>query len=213
MKRYPFLYILLLVGLLAGAGVARAQEHTVRGTVTADPDGAFLPGVTVVIPGTATGTITNLDGEFSLTLPQSRDTLEFRFVGMETQQVALAGRSVITVQLHTERYSVDEVVVTALGISRDAKSLGYSVTAINSDELTAGSNRSVLNALQGKVAGVNITSASGAPGASTRVLMRGITSLTGSNQPLFVIDGVPVSNSASGSSSINGGTDFRNNFV
>ena len=187
-----------------------AQTRTITGKVSSAADGQTLPGVTVVVPGTTMGTITNLDGIYLIDIPVDADSLEFRFVGMVTQRVSVAGRNTIDINLSSELYTVDEVVVTALGISREAKSLGYSVTAVTSDDITEGNNRSVLNALQGKVAGVNITSASGAPGASTRIMMRGVSSLTGSNQPLFIIDGVSVSNSQSGSSSINGGTDFGN---
>ena len=190
--------------------VLSGQVKQISGVVTDAADGLTIPGVTVVVPGTTLGTITNLDGQYTLDITQEADSLEFRFVGMTTMRVAIGGRDRIDIRLEEEFYKVDEVVVTALGISRDAKSLGYSVTAVNSDEITKAGSRSFLNALQGKVAGVNITSASGAPGASTRILMRGVSSLTGSNQPLFIIDGVPVSNAQSGSSSINGGTDFGN---
>lgn len=187
-----------------------SQVRQVTGVVSNAADGTTIPGVTVVVTGTNVGTITNLDGRYTIEVPEGSDSLEFRFIGMETQRVAIEGRSAIDMVMRESLYEVDEVVVTALGISRDAKSLGYSVTAVESDELTEGNDRSVLNALQGKIAGVNITTASGAPGASTRIIMRGVSSLTGSNQPLFIIDGVPVNNSQSGSTSINGGTDFGN---
>ncbi|MBA7666266.1 TonB-dependent receptor P3 [subsurface metagenome] len=192
------------------SSLLQAQQRVISGTVTSAGDNLPVPGVTVVIKGTTQGTITDLDGFYSIDIISDTASLEYRFVGMETQYMVVGDRVTIDIVLKPEVYTVDEVVVTALGISRDAKSLGYSVTAVNSEELTEGNNRSVLNALQGKVAGVDITSASGAPGASTRILVRGVSSLTGSNQPLFVIDGVPVNNSQSGSSSINGGTDFGN---
>ncbi len=187
-----------------------AQQRTITGIVSGADDNQPIPGVTIAVPGTTKGTITNMDGVYTIEISTGTDSLEYRFVGMEPQYAAIGERNRIDVILQPEVYTVDEVVVTALGISRESKSLGYSVTAVNSEELTEGNNRSVLNALQGKVAGVNITSSSGAPGASTRILVRGVSSLTGSNQPLFVIDGVPVNNSQSGSSSINGGTDFGN---
>ena len=202
--------IFLLLLVLAGSLNVAAQTRLITGTVSSATDEQTIPGVTVVVPGTTIGTITNLDGVYSIEVPVTADSLEFRFVGMATQRVFISGHDTIDVRMTSELYTVDEVVVTALGISREAKSLGYSVTAVNSDAISEGNNRSVLNALQGKVAGVNISSASGAPGASTRILMRGVTSLTGSNQPLFIIDGIPVSNAQSGSTSINGGTDFGN---
>ncbi len=202
--------IFILFFVLSGSLNVAAQTRAITGSVSSAADEQTIPGVTVVVPGTTIGTITNLEGFYSIEVSMEADSLEFRFVGMLTKRVVIAGRDIIDVRLQTELYTVDEVVVTALGISREAKSLGYSVTAVTSDDLTEGNNRSVLNALQGKVAGVNITSASGAPGASTRIMMRGVSSLTGSNQPLFIIDGVPVSNAQSGSNSINGGTDFGN---
>ncbi len=202
-------YIPFLLALLCG-NLVFAQERIISGTVTSHQDGIPIPGVTVVVPGTTQGTISDLNGLYQIVVPDGKDSLEYRFIGMQTERILLGERQVIDIALRPELYTVDEVVVTALGISRESKSLGYSVTAVNSEELTEGNNRSALNALQGKVAGVNITSASGAPGASTRILVRGVSSLTGSNQPLFIIDGVPITNSQSGSSSINGGTDFGN---
>jgi TonB-linked SusC/RagA family outer membrane protein len=189
------------------SAIGFSQENSISGVVK-DSQGETLTGVTVLAVGTKTGAITNVEGEY--TIKTNSDSLEFRYVGMATQRVKISGRSVIDIILVPEAYQFDEVVVTALGITKESKSLGYSVTAVNSDDLTKGGDKNILNSLQGKVAGVNITSASGAPGASTRILLRGVSSLSGSNQPLFVIDGVPVSNSQSGSSSINGGTDFGN---
>lgn len=202
--------IVTITILLATMVVLHGQTRTVTGVVTGASDNLAIPGASVLIPGTEIRTITNLDGKYSIEVSPGFDSIEFRFVGMVTQRIAIAGRVTVDVALELAVYEVDEVVVTALGISREAKSLGYSVTAVNSDVISESGSRSVLNALEGKVAGVNITSASGAPGASTRIMMRGVSSLTGSNQPLFIIDGVPVSNAQSGSSSINGGTDYGN---
>ena len=138
------------------------------------------------------------------------DTLIFSFVGLQSQTVAINKRQTINITLASGYYEVKEVVVTALGISRDNKAIGYSATSIDNEEIARSRDRSVLNSLQGKVAGVDISSASGAPGSSTRILLRGLSSLAGSNQPLFIIDGVPVNNSSSGSTSINGGIDYGN---
>jgi TonB-linked SusC/RagA family outer membrane protein len=203
---YKILPVLLFVCHTALFG----QTRPITGTVTSEEDKQSLPGVTVIVPGTKVGAITDIHGIYTINVPQNADSLEFRFVGMETQRISIKGQTKIDIILKPEVYKLKDVVVTALGITREAKSLGYSVTAVKSDEITKSNDPTVLNALQGKVAGVNITSASGAPGSSTRVLMRGVSSLTGSNQPLMVIDGIPVSNSQSGSSSINGGTDYGN---
>ena len=186
-----------------------AQEITVNGIVL-DNTNQPLPGVTVLEVGTLNGVITNLNGAYSIQISNSESQLEYSFVGMITQIISTEGRSEINLTLETEVYQVDEVVVTALGISKETKSLGYAVTSVDNETLTAAGDKSMLNALQGKVAGVNISSASGAPGASTRIMVRGVSSLSGSNQPLFVVDGVPINNTQTGSSSINGGTDFGN---
>ena len=185
------------------------QNISISGIVM-DNNNQPLPGVTVVESGTTNGVTTNLEGAYSIQVSAMNSQLEFSFVGFEKQQIIVENRSEINIILQPKRYEVDEVVVTALGISKESKSLGYAVTAVSDEELTQAGDKAMLNALQGKIAGVNITSASGAPGASTRILVRGVSSLSGSNQPLFVIDGVPVNNSQTGSSSINGGTDFGN---
>jgi len=185
-------------------------QTTITGTVVAD-DGYGIPGATVRVKGSTEGTITDLDGNYTLAgVPSTATTLVFSFVGLETKDVEIAGQKVINVTLKSTDLVVEEVVVTAIGIKKSEKKIGYAATTVNSEELTASKDRSALNALQGKVAGVNISAASGSPGASSRVIFRGFSTLSGSNQPLYVIDGMPINNSSSGSSSLNGGTDFGN---
>lgn len=187
-----------------------SQTRTVTGIIINAEDSLPLPGANIVVKGTEIGAITNIDGYYFIDVPLTSDTLLYSFVGLQSQAVAINGRQNIDVVLSSGFYEVREVVVTALGISRDSKALGYSATSVNNEEITRSRDRSLLNALQGKVAGVNISAASGAPGSSTRILLRGLSSLAGSNQPLFIIDGVPVNNSSSGSTSINGGIDYGN---
>ncbi|HJX72311.1 MAG TPA: carboxypeptidase-like regulatory domain-containing protein, partial [Bacteroidales bacterium] len=203
---------ILLAGLiLCGAFTwVQAQNFRVSGVVISAEDSLSIPGVAVFIKGTETGTITNIDGYFTLDVPSDTSTLVFSFIGMQTQEMKIEGQRYLNIILSPQTYQLKEIVVTALGIRRDSKALGYSATSVNSEEITRSRDRSILNSLQGKVAGVDISSSSGAPGASTRILLRGISSLGGSNQPLFIIDGVPVNNGFSGSTSINGGTDFGN---
>jgi TonB-linked SusC/RagA family outer membrane protein len=181
-------------------------QRTVTGKVT-NEDGEGLPGVTVIAKGTDAASITDLSGSFTLIVPDGVTTLIFRYIGYTDQEQPVSDVVNVTMKSDTE---IEEVVVTALGITKDVKALGYSQTTVKSDELTKTRDRSALNALQGKVAGVNITSASSAPGASTRIIMRGFSSINGENQPLFIVDGVPVDNTAAGSTSINGGSDFGN---
>ncbi|MBN1598810.1 MAG: SusC/RagA family TonB-linked outer membrane protein [Bacteroidales bacterium] len=185
------------------------QDIQITGKVTSADDGSALPGVSVVIKGTQQGVSTNVDGNYSITAP-SDATLVFTFVGMEDQEVQVGGQTTIDVQLTSGLVEVEEVVVVALGMRKDVKALGYSVTQVESDEITKAGSSSALNALRGKVAGVDISSGSGAPGASTRVFIRGYSSISRSNQPLYVIDGVPVDNYSFVDNDLNGGLDFGN---
>src|SRR5690606_15155824 len=187
-----------------------AQTRSVTGKVTSAEDGSTLPGVNVILKGTTTGTVTDIDGNYRITVPEDGGTLVFSFIGLATQEAVVGARSVVDIQMVSDVEQLGEVVVTALGIERSVKNLGYAASSLSSDELTQGKERSVLNSIQGKVPGVNIRSASGAPGASTRMIIRGYNSINQSQQPLFVIDGVPLNNSQVGETGLNGGTDFGN---
>ncbi|NBC83147.1 MAG: SusC/RagA family TonB-linked outer membrane protein [Bacteroidetes bacterium] len=201
-------YIFILAALIIGSLTGYSQTKTISGRVL-DQDSIPLPGVNVLVKGTTQGVITDLEGAFTIEAT-STDTLLFSFVGMQQRQVLVGEKTTMNIFLQPDYYSMDEVVVTALGIKKSSKALGYSVSQVNSEEISESQDKAFLNSLQGKIAGINVSSASGSPGASTRIIVRGITSLGGSNQPLFVVDGVPISNSFTGSASINGGTDFGN---
>lgn len=190
----------ILVCLVMLGFNALAQDIQITGKVTSADDGSSLPGVSVVVKGTTTGTSTNIDGNFTITAP-SEATLVFSSIGMETQEVVVGGQTVIDVTLTPEAISMDEVVVTAFGIQRDVKALGYSATQVGEDEIVKSGETSLMNSMQGKVAGVQITSAGGMPGASTKVIVRGYSSITGNNNVLYVVDGIPIVNSEM--------TDFR----
>lgn len=191
MKRICLIFFVIL-GLLGNS--LYAQERRVTGTVTDADTGATLPGVTVMVQGTNIGTITDSDGSYELTVSPD-NVLVFSFIGMATQEVPVGDRSIINVAIESDVAMLQEIVVTALGISRERKSLGYSVQEVGGDELVRGANVNPINSLSGRVAGVNITSSSGAAGASSFMTIRGAASLTGNNQPLFVVDGVPIDNS------------------
>ncbi|TVZ26880.1 TonB-linked SusC/RagA family outer membrane protein [Gillisia sp. Hel_I_86] len=186
-----------------------AQDKTVTGTVT-DDTGLPLPGVNIIVKGTNSGTQTDFDGNYSISA-QAQNTLVFSFIGFTKQEVVVGTQTTINVTLETDAAQLDEVVVTALGIERSEKSLGYGVSTVKSEELNEVRETNVLNALQGKTSGVNIQNQSGNVGGSTRITIRGISSLDGDVQPLFVVDGVPISNAniATGSR-ITGGFDFGN---
>ncbi len=164
----------------------------VSGTVQ-DNTGESLPGVSILIKGTAQGVVSDMNGQYSINAPSNQSVLVFSFVGMETQEVDVNGRSVINVQMSPSTIGVDEVVVTALGISREKRSLGYSVGEVDGEALQRVAQDNVLNSLSGKVPGLTINQ-TGVAGSTVSVVIRGANSLTTDNQPLFVIDGVPVAN-------------------
>lgn len=207
MKKMIGLFV-LLIGM--SIQIVNAQSKQITGTVTSAEDGLGMPGVSVVIKGTTIGASTDINGKYSLEA-QPTDILLFSFVGMVTQEITVGERNVINVVLETESIGMDEVIVTAIGVSRSEKSLGYAATSVNNEELTKAAPMNALGGIQGKVAGVNISSASGSPGASTKVILRGYSSITGSNQPLYVVDGSPVDNRLVGATGSTRSTDFGNN--
>jgi len=187
---------LLLVGmfcLTAFFGTAWAQQRTVTGKVTSEENGEPLPGVNVLLKGTATGTVTSLEGAYSLSVPAEGGTLVFSFIGLETQEVEIGARSVIDVVMKSDVKQLSEVVVTAMGIEKSERAVGFSATTVGSEELRDRSTN-VTQSLSGKVAGLQIQSTSSDPGTATSVTIRGFSSITGNNQPLYVIDGVPLQN-------------------
>lgn len=177
-----------------------AQERTVTGTITGSEDGSALPGVNVVLKGSTTGTVTDTEGKYRLTVPSTGGTLVFSFIGLTTQEVEIGERTTVDVQMKPDITQLGEVIVTAAGIERESKALGYAVGNVSGDKVAQRSEPDVLRSLQGKVAGVNILSSSGAPGSATRITIRGNKSLFGNNQPLFVVDGIPFDNTYSTSS-------------
>jgi len=207
-------FLVLIVVMCLGVSSMLAQTVQVSGVVTSAEDGLPLPGVSVIVKGTSQGTTTNVDGKFSFAVPENA-TLQFSFVGMITQDVVVAGRRVIDVELQPSAQQLEEVVVSALGISRERKSLGYAVQEVKAEALTDAGQKNVLSALSGKIAGVQITSQGGQIGTSQNIVIRGNSSF-GSNQPLFVVDGIPVTNDNSVGSTINLGSglnDFNPNDI
>lgn len=184
---------LTAVFMLAG-GESWAQERVISGRVTDADDGTGLPGVNVVLQGTTNGTVTDVDGDYSLTVPGNDGTLVFTFVGMATQEVPIGGRSEINVVLSPDVEQLNEVVVTALGITREKASLGYSTQELGSDAVSTVKQQNFVNSLSGKISGVQIRTNNNF-GGSTNIVIRGNKSVTGNNQPLFVVDGVPLDNS------------------
>jgi len=187
------------------------QNLRVTGKVSSETDNLELPGVSIVIKGTSRGTVTDYDGNFSLEVPDLNSILIFSFIGYQSKEVPVGGQTVLNVILTESIEALDEVVVTALGISRKEKSLGFSVGKVDGNDMNKIASENALNALAGKVAGVQINS-TGGTGSSVSMVIRGGTSLANDNQPLFVIDGVPVVNSLNNISGFGSGNivDYGN---
>lgn len=187
--------------LFAGALGAQAQDRTITGTVTFAEDGATLPGVNVVVFGTTIGTTTNLDGQYTLNVPEGARELQFSFLGMETLRAAIpAETNVLNVELRATVTAMDEVVVTALGITREKRTIGYSQTTLAGETVSLSTHVNPVNALQGRVAGVAIQQTDGGTFGHSRMTLRGNATLSGNNNPIFVVDGVIYENSAGGGS-------------
>ncbi|MCU4166630.1 SusC/RagA family TonB-linked outer membrane protein [Carboxylicivirga caseinilyticus] len=199
--------VLISTALIIGAGVMFAQGKSVTGKVTSSEDGMPIPGVSVVEKGTTNGTITGVDGVYTLNATQGT-VLVFSFVGMTSQEVTVGDATTYNVALDPEIFGVDEVVVTALGLAREKKALGYAVTELKSEDVNLVKDPNVINSLAGKVAGVNITQSTSGPGGGARVIIRGNSSITGNNQPLYVVDGIPVDNSGAGSAAGSGTGEY-----
>ncbi|PHN07224.1 SusC/RagA family TonB-linked outer membrane protein [Flavilitoribacter nigricans DSM 23189 = NBRC 102662] len=199
--------LLLAIVLVCGAlGAVIAQTRTVTGVVT-DQSGEGLIGASIAVKGTTTGTVSDFDGTYSIRVPETGGTLVFSYTGFSTEEVEIGSQSVINISLQ-EGVVLSEAVVTALGVQREEKALGYAVQEIESDQLNLSQDPNVISSLSGKVAGVQIISSSGASlGGSAKVRIRGVSGLTGGD-PLYIVDGTPISNdNFSGSTS---GSDYGN---
>ena len=187
-------FILLCCMLMFGMQFIQAQERRITGTVVSADEERPLPGVAVVARGTNRGVITDLEGKYSIEVPDNVTSLEFSFVGMQTEVVEIGNQDVIDVSLEYDNLGIDEVVVTALGIKRETKALGYSTQSVSGDAISGSGETNIIQSLTAKAAGIQVVSSAGTPGASSRILIRGNATFTGQNQPLIVVDGVPIDN-------------------
>lgn len=201
--------IIFSLFLALGFTVTMAQVR-VTGTVTSAEDNSPLPGVSVLVKGTQIGTITDMDGFYAIDVPQDDALLVFSFVGMDSREIPVSGRTVINVSMTSEYLNLDEVVVTAVGITRSEKSLGYKVSTVGDEQLNSVRESSLLNSLSGKVSGVRINQQSGTVGGSSKIIIRGANSLGGNNQPIFVVDGMPIDNGYYEPNEIEGNVDVGN---
>lgn len=201
-KRIHLFLLALAIGVIQGA----AQVTTVRGIVTTEEDGEPVIGASVIVKGTSLGTVTDVNGRFELSgLSPSATRLLISYISLMAKEVAIAPQ--VSVTLKSDTHLLDEVVVTALGISREKKALGYTAQEVKQNALVQGKDNNLLNSLSGKIAGVRITNTQGDVGSS-RIVIRGETSIAGENQPLFIVDGIPVDNSQLNARS--SGRDFKN---
>ena len=194
-----FLWVLLF---LAGAGFA--QDLSIKGKVQS-ADG-YLPGASILIKGTSRGSTTDTNGDFTLSAPANA-TLVISFIGYKTLEIPVGSKTVFDIMLENDATQFNEIVVTALGIAREKKALGYAVQEVSGKTLTQARETNLVNSLSGRLAGVQVTNSNGAPGSSSRMIIRGASSIGSNNQPLFVVDGVPVDNSNFGSGT---GIDYGN---
>ncbi|MDR0508164.1 MAG: SusC/RagA family TonB-linked outer membrane protein [Dysgonamonadaceae bacterium] len=204
-KRIEGSFVLFFM-LIFSSLYAQTNKLNISGTVT-DATGEPLIGASVLEKGTTNGTVTDLDGQFTLTVSPNA-VLTVSYMGYVPQDVKASGQSPLKIKLAEDVQALNEVVVTALGIKKQAKVLGYAVSEVKSDQITAGRDANAITALSGKLAGVDISTTAGGPSGSTRVIIRGNSQLTGSNMPLYVVDGLPMDNTQLGSADNNGGYDM-----
>ena len=188
MKKYLLLFCFTLFFVLS----AWAQQRTITGKVTSSDDGSSLPGVNVLLKGTSTGTATDADGRYSLTIANPAGVLIFSFIGLATEERTIGAQDVIDVALSLDATQLSEVVVTGVGVATDKRRLAISVESVSGDKLPAMPSASVDQALVGKIAGAQIMSASGNPGTPVSIQLRGINTLSGGTQPLIMVDGVQM---------------------
>lgn len=192
MKIFTSLILILMIGVTS----LYSADRVITGKVTSET-GDPLIGVTISVKGTALGTVTKSGGVYTVKVPSSADYLVFRFVGMKTKEVKIGNEDVINIVMSEDVVKTQEVVVTAIGMEREKKSLGYSIEEFKSSQIEESKTTNIVNSMSGKVAGVNVINTTGAPGGAAYITIRGISSLTGNNQPLFVVDGTPIDNSQS----------------
>ena len=197
------LYLILVLFFASFASVF--AQTNVSGTVT-DASGSSIPGVAIIEKGTSNGTTTDIDGKYTISVGSSA-VLQFSFVGMQTMEEVVNGRTTINVVMESSAIGLDEVVVTALGIQRDKKTLTYASQKIDAKDLKIAAQDNFMDALSGKISGVDIKTSSSGAGGSTKVILRGNKSLVGLSEPLYVIDGIPMVNNKGGQPGSYGGTD------
>jgi TonB-linked SusC/RagA family outer membrane protein len=204
--------VITLQLLFASPEPAPLQEVTVTGKVTSSDDGSALPGVSVFIKGSQTGTVTDADGRYTLNAPSASSTVVFSFIGYKTIEFPVDARTSIDVSMESDITQLSEVVVTAFGIAQEKKALVAATQEVSGRELLLSKETNLVDALNAKVAGVQITRQGGSAGAASNIVIRGFSSISGENQPLFVVDGIPINNSFR-TTNREGGVDASNRAI
>ncbi|MCE7995420.1 MAG: SusC/RagA family TonB-linked outer membrane protein [Roseivirga sp.] len=207
MKKNLLFKGLAMLLLIFIAGDVFAQGQRITGKVTGGDDGLGIPSVNVRVKGTSQGTVSDADGNYNIVVG-SDAVLVFSFIGYISQEMAVGNQTTINIVLQPDAVALGEVVVTAFGVEREKKAIGYAMTSVSGEEVSTVKETNVINSLAGKVAGIVVSPGTFGPGSSTRVLLRGNNSLTGNNQPLYVIDGVPMNDSGFGSSNSDNAGEF-----
>jgi TonB-linked SusC/RagA family outer membrane protein len=208
------IFLTCFVGLLLflSSPTTFAQARIVSGTIADAETSEPLIGASIVVKNTTKGVITDIEGHYSIEVSEG-NILRYSFIGYISKEIQVGSSNVIDVAMEPDVKNLGEVVVTAMGITKETKSLGYAVQGVNSEELNKVKEPNLVNSLNGKIAGVNVTNSGGGPGASSQIIIRGSTSLTGNNQPLFIVDGIPVDNSTVGNDSGSGGLSATSTYT
>src|SRR3569833_884612 len=194
----------LMTLLFSSSALAQGAAFTGTGKVTDGQTNETLPGVAVSIKGTTNGVLTDANGSYSI-VADGAATLVFKYIGYNTAEIPISGKTSVNVKLTPSAEQLKDVVVTALGIKRERRAVGYSVTEVKGSSLTEARETNFVNSLEGRVAGVNVSNVATGPGGSANVIIRGVSDITGSNQPLYVIDGIPMQNSNNRQTDVGGG--------
>jgi TonB-linked SusC/RagA family outer membrane protein len=213
MLKYSTKLLMVPLLVLCFAIAAIAQERRVTGKVSAADDGLPLPGVNVLLKGTSTGTVSDANGNFSISVTGDGAVLVISYIGYQTQEVAVGNRTSVDVTLRTDARQLSEVIVTAFGIEQEKKALTFAAQEVGGSEIMQSREQNVVDALNAKVAGVQVVRQGGSAGAGSSILIRGTSSVSGNNQPLFVVDGIPINNSFRASIGTSSGVDYANRAI
>lgn len=194
MQRLRYIIAVLYIACLQNINAQETQNIAIKGAIKDKKDGSGLPGVNVIIKGTTNGTVTDLDGNFSIKVPSKETVIQISSIGYKTQEIVVGDNLVFDINLEEDSKVLEDVVVTAVAIKREKRELGYSVQELKQADINNSQETNIVNAISSKAAGVQVISSSGSPGAAARIRIRGNSSLTQNNDPLFVIDGIPIDN-------------------